>query len=81
MAEDKSYFKTHIPYQFYLPKTLKKQGMRKAEENNIPIAPFMEMAWEQFVDRPIEKSLRLLKVHKRKRKQKQQKEKLKGVTL
>lgn len=75
------------PYQFYLPSRIHAQGIRKAEENEIAIAPFMKMAWEQFIDKPIEELMRMLKAHKRKQKEKRRKPKpkpikiTKGVTL
>lgn len=66
------------PYQFYLEPSLKAKGKKKAEENNVALAPFMVMAWEQFLDRPIEESMRLLKAHNNRKKHKL---KTKGVKV
>lgn len=66
------------PYQFYLEPSLKAKGIKKSKENNVPIAPFMVMCWEQFIDRPIEDSMRLLRVHNAKKKRKR---KYKGVKV
>lgn len=68
MADEEKLFRDkNSPYQFFLPADLKEQGIRKSEENGVPIAQFMKMAWEQFVDRPIEESMKLLQTHKRRK--------------
>lgn len=72
------------PYQFYLEPSLKAKGKHKAKENNVTLAPFMTMAWEQFLERPIEESMRLLKAHQQRMKQKLErprKKKYKGVKV
>lgn len=52
-----------VPYQFELPVELHRRGTKKAAENGLAIAPFMRMAYEQFVERPIEDSMALLRKH------------------
>jgi hypothetical protein len=67
------------PYQFYLEPSLKAAGKQKSEEHSVPIAPFMVMAWELFLDRPIEESMKLLKAHNDRKRAKAKKRK--GVTF
>lgn len=69
------------PYQFYMEPSLKEAGKKKSQECSVPIAPFMVMAWEQFLDRPIEESIRLLKAHNIRMKGKAKKTKGVKVTL
>lgn len=70
------------PYQFLLPRTLKEEGLRKAESNGgIDIAPFMRMAWEQFVETPIDELMNKLKAHKRRHRVGKKKKKKKGVRI
>lgn len=49
------------PYQLYIPEALFRKGREKADINGIPIAPFLLMAYQNFVDRPIEESHKLLR--------------------
>jgi hypothetical protein len=71
MAKDES-----KPFQFYLPQSLRVKGLDIASKSGVPMSQFMLMAWEQFCNRPIEESLRRLRVHKKKKSTKK-----KGVTL
>lgn len=82
MEDDKTFYDKKSPYQFYLPLSLKRKGMRKAKVNKIPIAPFMQMAFEQFLNRPIEESLKRLRAHQLNQRRINKRKRLKkGVTL
>lgn len=52
-----------VPYQFEVPVELHRKGKAKAQEFGVDIAPFMRMAYKQFVDRPIEVSMKRLARH------------------
>lgn len=54
----------NVPYQFELPRETHAKGMQKASDNGLDVAPFMRMAFEEFADRPIEESMRMLREHK-----------------
>lgn len=73
MAKSESFRDKSSPYQFYMPERLKKRGLKKAQAHGVHISKFMQMAWEQFVDRPIEDSIRRLTDHNKKMKQKEKK--------
>ena len=52
-----------VPYQFEVPAEIHKAGKLKSELNGVDIAPFMRMAFEQFVTTPIDKLLQGLRKH------------------
>jgi len=53
-----------VPYQFDLDEDLHRRGTELANQNGVSIAQFMRMAYEEFVNRPIEQSMKLLREHK-----------------
>lgn len=70
------------PYQFLLPTSLKVEGLRKAADNGgIDIAPFMRMAWEQFIEMPIDELMNKLKAHKRRHRVGKKKKKKGAIKL
>lgn len=52
-----------VPYQFEVPLGLREEAVNKAKECNTSVAPFMRMAMELFLDRPIQESQELLRKH------------------
>jgi hypothetical protein len=49
------------PYQFEIPTALKDKAVRKAKMNGFSIAELMRMHIAEFVDRPIEQSVEMLR--------------------
>jgi hypothetical protein len=65
MANDKQ---ETVPYQFEVPVDLHAAVMDKSKQYGVALAPFMRMAFEQFLDREVSVSLDKLQEHNKKRK-------------
>lgn len=56
-----------VPYQIYIDESLKAKAIAKANSVGSNLAAFMVMELEEFLDRPIEKSVAKLKKHNNRR--------------
>lgn len=54
-----------VPYQAYLPRSVRAEAIAKAEKHEAHLNAFVVMAIEQFIARPYERSLRLLQNHRK----------------
>ena len=57
MADKMSEF---LPYQFDMPVEMKRLGTEKARTYGINLATLFRIHWQQFIDRPIEDSLKMI---------------------
>lgn len=54
-----------VPYQAVLPRSVRAEAIAKAEKHGTHLNAFVVMAIEQFIERPYERSLRLLLNHRK----------------
>lgn len=51
------------PLQFEMPIRLHRRAMHKVQKYGVALAPYLRMATEQFVERPIAESMEILDDH------------------
>lgn len=59
-----------VPYQFYVEKATKDRAMQMVGDTGLDLSYFMRMAMEEFIARPIGKSILLLQKHNKQREKK-----------